>query len=293
MIKSMTAYASAESNENELSVSVEIRSYNNKYLDIVLRLPRGYVEMEEKIKSLVQEKVSRGRIEIGLKMTDLSEEAYEYEVDEIKAKAYYKALNKLQETLDMSSEIPVNIVSGFNGIIRPADMNKDLDVKWPAVRDCISRAVDGLNDMRAKEGEFIAKDFEARLDFIEECVEKIEKESGGLIELYQERLKNRISVLTRDTIEIDQGRIAQEAAFLADRSDISEEVVRAKSHAQQFRDIMAGEEPAGRKLNFLLQEFNREFNTVGSKVGKSEISHIVVDLKSELEKIREQVQNIE
>ncbi len=293
MIKSMTAYASAESNENDLSVSVEIRSYNNKYLDIVLRIPRGYGEIEEKIKSIVQEKVDRGRIEITIKITDLSEEVYEYEVDEAKAKAYYKALNKLQETIGADGEIPVNLVSGFNGIIRPADMDKDLDTKWPVVRDCIGRAMDGLNDMRAKEGAFIEKDFEARLDFIEEYVKKIEEGSDGLIELYQERLKNRISALTRNTIEIDQERIAQEAAFLADRSDISEEVVRAHSHIRQFRDIMAGEEPAGRKLNFLLQEFNREFNTIGSKTGKSEVSHFVVDLKSELEKIREQVQNIE
>jgi uncharacterized protein (TIGR00255 family) len=147
--------------------------------------------------------------------------------------------------------------------------------------------------MRIKEGGYIARDFISRLNFIESSLRKIEEESRDLPLYYQERLKERISALTRDTIVLDEGRIAQEAAFLADRCDISEEIVRARSHISQFHFVTNSGEPAGRKMNFLLQELNREFNTIGSKTEKAVVSHTVVDVKSEIEKIREQVQNIE
>lgn len=139
----------------------------------------------------------------------------------------------------------------------------------------------------------MAKDLEARLDDIQAAIDHIEKQTDGLLAFYQDRLKERISALTKGLVELDPGRIAQEAALLADKSDISEEITRAKSHIQQFKGIMAAEEPGGRKLNFLLQEFNREFNTMGSKAGNADLSHLIVTVKSELERIREQVQNIE
>ncbi len=293
MLKSMTAYASADISMDKLSVSVEIRSYNNKYLDMVMRLPHAYNRIEDKIKGLVSEKVSRGRVELNMKIADLAEDAYEYEVNELKAQAYYKAINQLQEALHMNTEVPLRLLATSEGIIRPADNNKNLDKKWPVIQKCITKAIDELNRMRRKEGEFIEKDFEAKLRLLEKGIIDIEKKSDGLLEIYRERLTKRITTLTRNAVEIDPERIAQETAFLADKSDISEEIVRIKSHIDQFRKIMKEEETAGRKLNFLLQEFNREFNTIGSKTGKSEVSHMVVNLKSELEKIREQVQNIE
>ncbi|MCK5509226.1 MAG: DUF1732 domain-containing protein, partial [Desulfobacterales bacterium] len=154
-------------------------------------------------------------------------------------------------------------------------------------------ALDGLNAMRKKEGDFIGRDFINRIDFIEKSLGQIKKESENLLSHYQERLKERITALTQGMIDIDPARIAQEAAFFADRSDISEEIVRVESHIKEFRSIMDSEESAGRKLNFLLQEFSREFNTMGAKAGNSNVSHIIVAVKSELEKIREQVQNIE
>ncbi len=162
-----------------------------------------------------------------------------------------------------------------------------------AAKECLSRALIDLETMRTKEGDFIADDLQARLDFIETCLIKIKTDSSNLINQYQERLKERIAALTQETVELDPGRLAQEAAYLADRSDISEEVVRAESHVKQFRHIMGSEEPGGRKLNFLLQELHREFNTIGSKIGQAETSHRVVDVKAELEKIREQIQNVE
>ena len=147
--------------------------------------------------------------------------------------------------------------------------------------------------MREKEGAFLANDLKQRLGFVEQSLDQIEADATGLVPLYRERLQERITALTKGVVELDAGRIAQEAAILADRSDISEEIVRAESHLKQFRSIMISEEPAGRKLNFLLQEFNREFNTMGVKAGNAEVSHIIVNVKSELEKIREQVQNVE
>ena len=154
-------------------------------------------------------------------------------------------------------------------------------------------ALDDLETMRKNEGDFIAKDLKHRLKFIHACLKQIHKKSDGLLNEYQERLKERISSLTQDLVELDPTRIAQEAAHLADRSDISEEIVRAKSHLNQFNEIINAVEPAGRKLNFLLQELNREFNTMGSKIGNAEVAHIVIEVKSELEKIREQIQNVE
>jgi uncharacterized protein (TIGR00255 family) len=293
MIKSMTAFSRAEKIGEQLTVSVEIRSYNSRYLDLVIRMPQSYNGLEERVKSLISEKISRGRIEVRLQIKDESEEAYSFEVDELKAKAYHQALIRLKDMFAADSAITLEMLTGVNGIIKPADIEKDEEKIWNPVRECLIGAIEGLNAMRRTEGEFTAKDLSDRLAYIEARTEKIEAESDGLLKLYQERLTERIASLTNGMVHIEPDRISQEAAFLADRSDISEEIVRVRSHIEQFRAIMASPEPGGRKLNFLLQEFNREFNTIGSKTGKAQVSHIVVDVKSELEKMREQIQNIE
>jgi len=289
----MTAYAMAEKKVNELTVLVEIRSYNSKYLDISLRFPHGYDSLENKIKEMISGSITRGRLEIKLHIKDESEKAVAFEIDKPKAAAYHKALLDLKHLLNMEKDVPLEFVAGAMGIIRPAETEKDLDVQWPVIQDCFHEAIETLKEMRQKEGTFLEKDFQKRLDFIEESINRIEKESGDLLTYYMERLEERIRVLTKGIIELDTGRIAQEAAILSDRSDISEEIVRAKSHIKQFREILSEEESSGRKLNFLLQEFNREFNTIGAKAGNTKVSHTIVSVKSELEKIREQVQNVE
>ena len=157
----------------------------------------------------------------------------------------------------------------------------------------VQETLHNVDQMRIKEGGFIGEDFVQRLDFIERNLNEIEKSVDGLLEQYRDKLRARVEALTQGLVELDPARIAQEAGILADRSDISEEFVRARSHIEQFRNIMGSNEPAGRKLNFLLQEFNREFNTMGSKVGQAGAAHMIVDVKSEIEKLREQVQNIE
>ncbi len=293
MIKSMTAYAIAGKIENEFEVTVEIRSYNSRFLDIKVRIPREFSILEEKVKSLIPGRMERGRIEIILRMTDISEDAYEFEINELKAAALYKALSGLKDSLHMDTEIPLDLLARSEGIIKPVETEKNMARDWPVIETCIHEAIDALNIMRIKEGEFLAADIFSRLDHIKQCIDIIEKESHGLTALYQKRLKDRIAVLTKDMVDIDSDRIAQEAAFLSDKSDISEEIVRVRSHIRQFKEIVASDESAGRKLNFLLQEFVREFNTIGSKTTNAGVAHIVVDAKSELEKIREQVQNIE
>ena len=292
-MKSMTAYARAEKTKKKFNVLTEIRSYNSRYLDIALRIPHGYTALEEKIKSLVAEKVARGRIEINLQINDDSDEAYSFEVNISKARAYYESLVRLKDQLDLNSEISIEFIVREGGVVRPAEYARDMEAVGSVVADCINAAMVELIAMRQKEGDFIALDISRRINDIEKSVHQIEKESSDLLFYYQQRLKDRIAVLTKGMVEIDSDRIVQEAAFLADKSDISEEVVRATSHLKQFLTIMDSKEPAGRKLNFLLQELNREFNTMGSKTEKASVSHMVVEVKSELEKIREQLQNVE
>ena len=293
MMKSMTAYARAEKTADEINISTEIRSYNSRYLDVSLRIMHGFNVLEEKIKALIIKKIARGRIEMSLQINDGSDEAYNFEINIPKAKAYYDRLVQLKDQLGLHSEIAVDLLVREGGVIRSVEIDRDMDAVWPVVRDCVDEALNNLVEMRKKEGEFIALDITGRINRIEESVHLIEKESSDLLFHYQQRLKERIAALTRGMVEVDPERITQEAAFLADKSDISEEIVRVMSHIKQFRTIMNSEEPAGRKLNFLLQELHREFNTMGSKTEKAHVSHTIVEVKSELEKIREQLQNVE
>lgn len=293
MMKSMTAYARSEKTVDEINISTEIRSYNSRHLDVSLRIGHGYNLLEEKIKALIVEKIARGRIEVSLQINDDSEEAYNFEINIPKARSYYDCLVQLKDQLGLQSEITVDLLVREGGVIRSVEIDRDMDAVWPVVRDCVDEALNNLVEMRKKEGEYIALDITDRINRIEESVHLIEKESSDLLYHYQQRLKERIVALTRGIVEIDPERITQEAAFLADKSDISEEIVRVASHIKQFRIIMKSEEPAGRKLGFLLQELHREFNTMGSKTEKAHVSHTIVEVKSELEKIREQLQNIE
>jgi len=293
MIKSMTAFARAEKIKGNLTTVIEIRSYNSRYLDISLRVSPGYLLLEDRIKGFISEKVARGRIEVNVKIREGSDDTFVFDIDAPKAKAYREALIQLKDICNINTEISLDLLVSGGGIIMPAETKKDIDACWPAVKDCLAKAINDLDEMRMREGDFIAGDIAKRLEYIESCLVQIEDKSSDLLIHYQQRLKERIGSLTKGIAEIDPGRVAQEAAFLADRSDISEEIVRAKSHIKQFRNIADSKEDSGRKLNFLLQELNREFNTMGSKTEKANLSHIVVDVKSELEKIREQVQNVE
>ena len=290
----MTAFSVKETVRDHLSVSTEIRSYNSKYLDLALRMPHGYGILEERVKKTVSEKISRGRIELKVGIRNEAQEAFGFEINLPKARAYYNALTELNREMRLESNPSLELILKAGDIINPVDTTDQIaEMVWPVLESCLIESLDTLNTMRKKEGDFIAADFEMRLNFLEAFIEKVEHQSEGLLEIYRNRLKDRISTLMDEVVEVDPVRISQEAAILADKSDISEEITRARSHIRQFRLLMKDPEPAGRKLNFLLQEFNREFNTMGSKSSNADLSHIVVDAKSEVEKIREQVQNIE
>ena len=293
MIKSMTGYAAAEKTADAITVTADMRAYNHRHLDIVLRIPPGCMVLEDKIKALVAEHIARGRVEIRLQIKDESEQAVAFEIDLPRARAVYSILEQLQAEFDLGNDISIEHLLTPGGIIKAVEPVDEPGSLWETIKACLNEGLEGLERMRQKEGDFIANDLSARLNFIEQSTAEIRQVSQVVLAQYQERLKERIAVLTRDTAEIDPMRLAQEAAFLADRSDISEEIVRAESHVKQFRQIMAAEEPGGRKLNFLLQELNREYNTIGAKIGHADTSHKIVNIKSELEKIREQIQNVE
>lgn len=293
MLKSMTAYASLEKMDQLLTIGVELRTYNSRGLDIALRLPPWYASLEEKIKGLISGTLVRGRVEGRIWVKDTSDKADAYEVDMIKARSFVAAMQLLKSELQLPGEITLDHLAALPGVLRPVDNVQTADAHWPLISQCLSEVLVVLDQMRCREGAHMGVDLGQRLDLIEVQLGKIEQSVAGLPDLYREKLQTRIESLTKGVVELDPIRIAQEAALMADRSDISEEIVRARSHIVQFRATIEAPEPAGRKLNFLLQEFNREFNTMGSKVGQAEVAHIIVGVKAEIEKLREQVQNIE
>jgi uncharacterized protein (TIGR00255 family) len=260
---------------------------------MALRLSSGYTDLEERVRGLIGARLGRGRVEARVQIEDLSAAASAVEVDLVRAHAVLSAVDRLRTELGLKEPPSLELLIGQGGIFKTVQPRADVDAVWPAVQQCLSQALDGLDAMRVAEGRHLALDLGERIKALEAALEAIAQQASGLVVLYQERLRERITALTQGIVELDPGRIAQEAALLADRADISEEIVRAGSHLTQFRSIMTADDPGGRKLNFLLQELNREFNTMSSKIGNAAAANVIVEVKAELEKIREQVQNIE
>lgn len=293
MIKSMTAFAKASSSLDTLTADFTVRSYNSRYLDFSVHLPESCQPFEEEIKRIMGQYHSRGRMDIRVNLSDASQDQDLFEVDEIKVRSYFKALTQVQAVLGLSREIDLDTVLGARQIITSAKRQVDQAALKQVLCQAAELAAGELDLMRRQEGENLFQDLGDRLFDIESRMTEIAAQAVSVPATYKERLGVRLAALTEDADQIDPVRLAQEVAILADKSDVSEEIVRIYSHIKLFREIMDGDESQGRKLNFLIQEFNREFNTIGSKAGNASLSHAVVDLKSELEKIREQVQNIE
>ncbi|MCD4675781.1 MAG: YicC family protein [Desulfobacula sp.] len=293
MIKSMTAFSQVSKTCDTITADVTIRSYNSRHLDIAFYGPESCQVFEEDIKKIIAKTHDRGRIEIKLFVLDDAKDLDQFEVDEARAASYFQALKKIKEDLNLSGDIGIANILTARNVIVPCKKEQDSKKLWKAILPCIETASIDLGLMRKREGKNLYSDLTARIDYIEKNLKLIEKDAAKIPLIYKQRLMERISYLTADAEGLDPVRISQEAAVLADKSDVSEEIVRLYSHIKQFRDILDSDDSQGRKLNFLIQEFNREFNTIGSKAGKASLSHMVVDLKSELEKIREQVQNIE
>lgn len=289
----MTAFGRSEKSTDDGSFMVEIRCLNRRYCEISVRAPHQLATLEDRIKKLVGSKVLRGRADVSIKARHIGGITPKIEVNIPLAKSYYDMFCQMNKALGIETEMSPEKLLDMEGIITTAEPEWDLEKHWTILSECIVDALENIDAMRVAEGEAIYADFEKRLHRVEEGVSEIKALAPSVVLDYQDRLNERITSLTEGKIEIDPNRLAQEAAFLADKSDITEEMVRTQSHLNQFRDMMASEGSVGRSLDFLMQELNREINTVGSKAGDARMSHLVVNIKSELEKIREQVQNVE
>lgn len=290
MIKSMTGYGKGEEEHEGRRFTVEIKSVNHRYCDITLKLPKRYSSLEGEIRKTVSGVISRGKLDVTLVAEEGEGAPANLEVDMQLAESYYSALYGLKERLGLAGDITVRELSSVPDIITFKEEPLDVERDWPFIRSAINNSIDALDRMKRSEGEALTYEIFGRLEKISQAVNDIRERVPLVVQLYRDRLTERIGSLG---YELDQGRLAQEVAYFADRCDISEELVRLRSHLEQFRTIADSPEPAGRKLDFLIQEINREVNTIGSKGNDALISQKVVEVKAELEKIREQVQNIE
>jgi uncharacterized protein (TIGR00255 family) len=292
MIKSMTGYGRGEWQGNGKKVEAEVKSFNHRYCDISLRLPRRLSPLETQARNLIKQRVSRGRIEAFVKVDESFQEEQKLELDLNLAKDYHLALKTLQENLGIPGELRLETLAGFRDIFKRKEEEADPEKDWGSLEAALEGALGSLEAMRRDEGRKLSEDFLGRLEAIEKMIQEVEEKAPLALRACRDRLAQRVQELN-EGVGVDEARLAQEVAFLAERSDITEELVRIRSHLNQFRDMFKGAEPAGRKLEFLLQEINREANTIGSKASDAGIAQITVGIKSELEKMREQVQNVE
>ncbi len=290
MVRSMTGFGRGTASDTRFDTVVEIHSVNSRFLDIVVRGGRDVMQLEQRIREYLRQHLERGRIVVSVDVEGAREG--EPVVDIEKANAYLEILNTLKERFDLSGEPDLALLSGFRDVISSSAAEGAGEELWDTIQPALEEAVQALMVMRQREGTALEEDMGARLEAIENELAEIEKLAPERSKVYAERLRNRVEEVLEGTA-IDENRLYNEIALYADRIDISEECTRLRSHLDQARRIMGGKDPAGRQLNFLLQEMHREVNTVGSKSNEHEISHIVVRMKEELERIREQVQNIE
>lgn len=292
MSKSMTGYGRGEAQSLSKQFTVEIKSVNHRYLEVFIRQPRQYAMLEENIRRFVQKFIQRGRVDIFIKVEELGEQKPEIKVDKEIAVAYYESLKDLADNLQISPDINVFQLVSLPEVIKLEEVEEDLEQVWQILQKALIQGLEQLVEMRKTEGESLKNDLLKRIDLLQKLSEQIYQRSPLVVEEYRQKLQNRIKELLTD-YELDEQRLNQEIVYFADKSNITEEIIRLRSHFQQFTKSMALDEPVGRKLDFLVQEMNREMNTIGSKANDMEIGQLVVEGKSELEKIREQVQNIE
>lgn len=292
MIRSMTGFGRAQQTIDGRDILVEIKSVNHRFFEFSCRVPRAYGYLEEKLKSYLQGKISRGKVDVGVTVVTLEGTNAHVEINYELAKSYADALRTLGGKLNLQDDLSLSAISRFSDIFAVRKGLEDEEVIWDGVRAVLDIAAEKFVSMRSAEGERLRDDCLARLANIEMAVEGIERRSPRVVEVYREKLYNKLRDILADK-NIDEQRLLTEAAVFSEKTAVDEETVRLRSHIAQFRDILKLKEPVGRKLDFLVQEFNREANTIGSKAQDLEIARVVVDVKSEIEKIREQIQNIE
>ncbi len=289
----MTGYGKGEASSSGFRIKVELKSVNNRYLDITVKLPRYLIYLEESIKKLIKEKLGRGKVDVFINLDFESISSLEVKVDIPLAMNFKNALSDLKDQLQIEDSIRLSNILSIPDVIRTEKRDLDEASVWQTLRSAIDSALSQIVVMRESEGQQLKLDMLEKLGKIEEITSEVKIRSPLVVEEYRRKLNERIAALLEEPAIIDQDRLAMEVAIYADKSSIDEELTRMNSHIAQFRSIIEEDGAVGRKLDFLIQEFNREVNTIGSKSSDSIIVNKVVDLKSEIEKIREQVQNIE
>ena len=293
MIKSMTGYGKGEA-ENELfRLKIELKSVNHRYLDINIKSPRYLIYLEERIKKFIKEDLSRGKIDVFINLDFINQSSIDVKVDLPLASNFKKELDSLIIELGIDDKVRLSNILQISDIIKTEKKDLDEDLTWETLQNALSVALANITQMREYEGKQLKSDILLKLEEIELITNKIELRAPLVVEEYRIKLNERIKNLMDDDNFADYDRLALEVAIISDKSSIDEEIIRLRSHINQFREILNQTSAVGRKLDFLIQEFNREINTIGSKSSDSDIINAVVDLKSEVEKIREQIQNIE
>ena len=292
MVKSMTGYGRGEANLNGRPITVELRSVNNRYLDCTVKLPRIYVFAEDAVKSRVQSRISRGKVDVYITIGPSANGDVAISVNKPVADGYYAALKDLRDTYGLRDDISVSLLSRFQDVFLVEKTQEDLEALSADICTVLDLALDDFDAMRTREGEKLCQDVRFRAATIEGLVSKVETRSPGIVADYRAKLVARMNEVLQNT-QIDESRILTEAAIYADKVAVDEETVRLRSHLSQLDHMLSQGGAIGRKLDFLIQEFNREANTIGSKCSDIETAGYVVDIKAEIEKIREQIQNIE
>lgn len=292
MIYSMTGYGSAKGSADALEISVELKSVNNRYLDVSVRLPRNFIFAEEAIKALVQKHISRGKVDVYVNVDTSSTDDVVITVNEALAKEYADALRRISQLCGVPDDVSATTVGKMPDVLSVEKKEADKERISAGITSVLEQALTEFDAMRAREGEKLGADILSRVDAIEAMTAFVEKRSPETVAEYRSRLEQRMREVL-ETVAVDDARLLTEAAIFADKIAVDEETVRLRSHFAQMRGMLAGGSPVGRKLDFLIQEFNRETNTIGSKCNDREIAKTVVDMKAEIEKIREQIQNIE
>lgn len=292
MIKSMTGFGSAKGLVEGIEITVELKSVNNRYLDTSVRLPRNFLFAEEAVKSAVQSHISRGKVDVFVSVTATDTDDVIVRVNEPLLKGYYDALTYISEEFPVSNDIGAVTLARFPDVLTVEKKELDAEKMCEGIKAITENALADFDIMRCREGEKLRLDVLEKLDTIAELVSGVEEKSPRTVAEYRTKLTQKLREILGSS-GIDENRILTEAAIYADKVAVDEETVRLRSHMAQLAAMANGDSPIGRKMDFLVQEFNREANTIGSKCQNSEIAYLVVDIKSEIEKIREQIQNIE
>ena len=292
MVKSMTGYGRETAQSDHWKVTVEMKSVNNRFLDLIVKMPKQYNPLEDNVKKEISAVLCRGHVETYITVEEVGESKQTIVVDTDLAIAYCDAAKKIAAATGVPYQINISDIASYYGVLSAQKEESDLDELWITMSDAVKSSLHQLYDMRVAEGAILVEDLKSRLNILTDIKEKIALRSPLVAIDYREKLKSRLEEILKE-VEIDQDKLLNEVAFFADKADIAEELTRLGSHFIQFNANLSKDEAVGRKLDFILQEINREVNTIGSKANDQEISHLVIEAKGELEKIREQVQNFE